>query len=135
MSSVAIVQGHNNIPVELEDIQPPLFALYAGIESVPTEYHDYVSREMDGDRNWVEIGLPYVRWTFFRLSRAEYAVLVGYTGPVSIRTLDQKTNQYRFYNGSAKPPETNGSTAEFAHDALDGFSDVVLEIYDLVEQS
>lgn len=135
MSSVRISLNHDTVPVELQNIQPPLLALYAGNESVPTEYHDYVSRRLDGDRNWVEVGLPYVVWTFFRLSRAEYTLLQSYTGPVSIRTLDQKDNVYRLFNGKAKEPETNSGDAEFAHDALDGFVDVKITIYDLVIQS
>jgi hypothetical protein len=133
MSSVAIVKGHNNIPVELEDIQPPLFALYAGTETLETEYHDYVERILDGNRQWVEIGMPFVRWLFFRLTREEFTLLQNYEGEVSIRTLDQRDNTYRYYNGIAKPPEPNGNTADWAADALQGWIDVVFEIYDLVE--
>lgn len=134
MSSARIALGHNQVPVSFENIQPPLFALYAGDESIPTDFHNYVSREQDGNRNWVQIGLPYVEWRFFRLSRGEFKKLATYTGNVSIRTLDQVTNTYKIYNGQAKEPEAGGSSGQFAHDALDGFVDVLFTIYDLVQQ-
>jgi len=134
MSSVRISLNHNTTPIPLEQIQPPLFALYSGEEGVATEFHNSVSIEQDGNRGWVEIGLGYVVWHLFRLSRAEYTKLQSYVGPVSIRTLDQKNNIYRIYNGIAKILETNSSAAKFAHDALDGFVDVDYIVNDLVIQ-
>lgn len=134
MSSARIAIGHNQVPVNLENISPPLFKEYAGTEVLMTDYRDYVSRELDGDRQWITVGLPWVRWTFFRLSRAELALLETYEGPVSIRQLDQRDNVYRLFNGSAKSPEVGSNEAQFSHDALDGFADVTLDIFDLVVQ-
>lgn len=100
-SSVKIADGQNNAGglTSLDLLSPPLFRFYIAPEGVLTEWHNFVTRELDGNRQLVEIGLPWVAWVFFKLSRAELSYLRSAFGdPVTIRTLDKQTNAYHNYN-------------------------------------
>lgn len=113
------------------ELSPPLFARYKDNEAVKTEFSDVQDQEMDGDRDWIDIGLPSVLVTLFRANRAEYNYLrANFSGAVTIRALKQGENSYANFNAKLKPIRA-GKTGTWAADAIGGFIDVVLECYDL----
>lgn len=134
-SAFRLQTNYNTTPQGLEALSAPLLAEYAAGETVITHWHDYITRELDGDRDWVEVGLPWVEVFLYRVSRAEFALLMTYEGEVSIRVLNQTLNQYLVYNAKLKPPEANSSDATWSADAIQGWNDVKLTFFDLVIQS
>lgn len=133
-SSVRIIAGRDGTPVPLELIAQPLLAEFAAPEAVLTEFHAYIERILDGNRDWVEIGLPYVKWTLYRCTRAEFALLSTFEGDVTIRTLNQKTNAYHIYNAKCKSVELHAD-ATWTSDSLPQVENVVMTFYDLEEIS
>ena len=128
-----IASGYNNA-ANLKfvwEISPPLMARFKDNESLKTEFMEVEEQEMDGDRSFIDVGLPSVKVTLFRMSRADYAYMrANYSGAVTIRALNQSTNTYSNWNAKLKPIRA-GKTGTWAADAIKGFSDVVLEFYDM----
>lgn len=135
MSVVMIAPGHNNVAglKRLEALSAGLFTEYDDdIENVLTNWVDIEEREMDGDRNYVDIGLESVTWIFFRLSRAELAYLnANFSGDVTIRTLNQQSNAYHNYNAKMTPLRAGVKSGKWEADSIGGWSDVPVEFYDL----
>ena len=134
MSLFGFQSSYDTTPVSLHQLSPPLLSEYAQAEPVVTEWHDFASREADGNQNFVEIGLPSCKVSLFRVSRAEFALLMTYQGEVSVKVLNQTTNAYTIYNGILLRPEANSNTAKWAADVLQGWTDVVLTFYNLTAQ-
>lgn len=131
LSSFRIVAGNNGVPVSLPAISPPLFLEFGTAESIATEFHDYVARELDGNRLWVTIGLPWVKVTLYHVSRVEYAILKTYEGLVTIRCLNQSTNVYHIYNASCRSIENHADSKWTGPDGMPGWGDVTMTFYDL----
>lgn len=109
MSSVKIAAGHNNAAglTFLEDLSGTLFELYAPAESLLTEWGDFETRILAGDRTYVNVGRPWSAWIFEWLTRAEMAYLRSTfsSSLVTIRTLNKATNAYANYNAYLVFPE------------------------------
>lgn len=133
MDQFRMQTGWDTTPVPLNQLSPPLLSEYAQAGVELTEWHDYVSRELDGNRNYVEIGLPWCKVTLFRVSRADFALLMTYAGEVSIYVLNGTDNAYQTFNAKLQRPEANVS-AKWSADAIGGWTDVELLFYDLEAQ-
>lgn len=133
MSQFQIIAGHNGTPVPLDQISPPALADFRGAgENVLTEFHDYIARELAGDRSWTTIGKPYAKVTLYHVLRTDFPVLFAFSGDVTVRLLQQSANTYHIYNGSCKSIEAHES-AQWDGGALQGWTDVVMEFYDLIQ--
>lgn len=137
MSQFKIHDDHDTTPASLESLSAPLFADFGGdAESVATKWTEAM-QEFDSSRNWVNIGLPTVEITFYRLSRAEFAYLsANFGGETSIRCLNQQLNSYGLYNCTMKPLKAGDDKAGkwTLDNVLPQWSEVTLTFIDLIEQ-
>lgn len=133
MSDFRISADHDTTPTSLEALSPPLFDEYGVDEIVFTEWSPYQELLQDGNRGDVPVGLPSVKATFFRLSRAEYAYLRALAGEVSIRALAKDTNAYGVYNATLR--EHNSADLRWDRDTGLGADEIVFEFIDLVAQA
>lgn len=125
-----IANTHNNVAnlKALWQLSPPLFRIYRG--DLLTQWHEGEERVLNGNREWVWIGLPWCAWIFFRLTRAEMLYLRKMFGKsVTICTLDKGANEWKNFNATLLLPDLN----EQAKWDTDEWLDVRVEFRDLAE--
>lgn len=130
-TSFKLQEGWDETPLSLDVKFAGYFGLYIGTEMIATVFYPCVEQIEDGDRNFVDIGLPYLEVTLFRVSREEFDLLQALDTEVSITCLNQQENVYQTFNAKMKPLKANMDKAMFAHDILGGFEDVTITFYDL----
>src|SRR3989304_8174759 len=110
MSSLKIADNHDNEAglLQFHQLNSPMFydVQFIAAEGILTEWHSWVSRELDGNRQPVTIGLPWGKWILYHVSRAELTWFVANFGPlVTITTLDKRSNTYKNFNATMFEPE------------------------------
>lgn len=101
--------------------------LYA--DGFRSRWYPYEARLMGGNRQYVELGLPYSVWVLPFLTRAELEILLAIGPEVTVRTYHKTEDRFANFNGSM-------AIADFVQDMIDRYgewNDVEITFYDLVE--
>ena len=106
------------------ELSPPLLKYYP--IAADQEWKSYDGAKLTGartDRTW---GVPSVVITFGKVSFAEYRLLRGYLGYVTLRCLNEDSGSWGNYNATLRTV-----TAGDLNKARDGYNSVSLRFIDL----
>lgn len=102
-----LADGHDNFDdlAALRELFPPLFRRY---RHPLTEWHPYESRELDGDRHWRTIGLPWTAWILGVVYPDEMDYLLTTFGDdVTIYTFVKSEDRFGYFNATFWQPDLN----------------------------
>lgn len=134
-SDYQLAVGHSEIGnlTSIDNLDSGNFKNYL-IWGMLTEWHDYESRELDGNRRYRVYGRPWCAWIFFNLTKDTLDYLLttltpSESGEVTIRTLNKRTGEFEIYNAIMHAPDI-GNPSEAQYDMTEWFS-VRFEMRDL----
>jgi hypothetical protein len=98
--------AHNNAAglKALHLISAPLFAHYAPKGGVLTDWNDGEETERDGSGALQTIGFPFVQFTLYSITPAEFVLLNTYIGNVTGHLYNKTANTWANYNGVLELP-------------------------------